>query len=66
MFVDEPYEIEREIVSLSGSRRTESMWVRATLFSSGTTRRVATMLLNLATMKETYASYAKEYAALYG
>ena len=66
VFVDEPYEIERVIVSLSGSRRTESMWVRATLFAVGTTRRVATMLLNLATMKETYAPYAREYAALYG
>ena len=33
VFVDEPYEIEREIVSLSGSRRTESMWMRSTLFA---------------------------------
>jgi hypothetical protein len=66
VFVDEPYEIEREIVALSGSRRTESMWVRATLFQAGTTRRVALMLLNLATMKETYAPYAGEHAALYG
>ncbi|MGO9946581.1 MAG: hypothetical protein ACLPWG_07025 [Steroidobacteraceae bacterium] len=66
VFVDEPYEIEREIVSLSGSRRTESMWMRSTLFGAGTARQVASMLLNLATMKETYAPYAKEYAALYG
>jgi hypothetical protein len=66
VFVDEPYEIEREIVSLSGSRRTESMWVRTTLFQAGTSRRVALMLLNLATMKETYAPYDREYAALYG
>ncbi len=66
VFVDEPYEIEREIVSLSGSRRTESMWMRSTLFAAGTARQVASMLLNLATMKETYAPYAKEYAALYG
>jgi hypothetical protein len=65
VFVDEPYEIEREIVFLSGSRRTESMWVRSTLYSAGADRKVAMMLLNLATMKETYAPYAKEYAALY-
>ncbi len=32
----------------------------------GHDRQVASMLLNLATMKETYAPYAKEYAALYG
>jgi hypothetical protein len=66
VFVDEPYEIEREIVSLSGSRRTESMWMRSTLFAAGTARQVASMLLNLATMKETYAPYAAEHAALYG
>jgi hypothetical protein len=65
VFVGEPYEIEREIVALSGSRRTESMWVRSTLYSPGTDRKVATMLLNLATMKESYAPYAKEHAALY-
>lgn len=66
VFVDEPYEIEREIVFLSGSRRTESMWVRSTLFGAGSNRQVASMLLNLATMKETYAPYASEYAARYG
>jgi hypothetical protein len=66
VFVDEPYDVEREIVSLSGSRRTESMWMRSTLFGAGTARPVASMLLNLATMKETYAPYAKEHAALYG
>jgi hypothetical protein len=66
VFVGEAYEIEREIVFLSGSRRTESMWVRATLYAAGTNRKVAAMLLNLATMKETYARYADEHAALYG
>ncbi len=66
VFVGEPYQIEREIVALSGSRRTESMWVRSTLYADGSERKVAMMLLNLATMKETYAPYAKEHAALYG
>jgi hypothetical protein len=65
VFVDELYEIQREIIFLSGSRRTESMWIRSTLYSAGTDRKVAMMLLNLATMKETYAPYAAEYAALY-
>jgi len=62
----EPYDIERQVVALTGSRRTESMWVRSTLYASGTERKVAAMLLNLATMKETYAPYAQEHAALYG
>jgi len=66
VLVDEPYDIEREVVALTGSRRTESMWVRSTLYASGTERKVAAMLLNLATMKETYVAYAQEYAALYG
>jgi hypothetical protein len=66
VLVGEAYEIEREIVALSGSRRTESMWVRSTLYGAGSERKVATMLLNLATMKETYAPYAQEHAALYG
>ncbi|HEY2676928.1 MAG TPA: hypothetical protein VGI65_08140 [Steroidobacteraceae bacterium] len=66
VFVGEAYEIEREIVALSGSRRTESMWVRSTLYAPGSERKVAQMLLNLATMKETYAPYAQEHAALYG
>ena len=65
ILVGEPYEIERQVVALTGSRRTESVWVRSTLYVSGSERQVATMLLNLATMKETYAPYAKEYAALY-
>jgi hypothetical protein len=66
VLVGEPYEVEREVVALSGSRRTESMWVRSTLYAAGTERKVAQMLLNLATMKETYAPYEKEHAALYG
>ena len=66
VLVGEPYDIERQVVALTGSRRTESMWVRSTLYARGTERKVAAMLLNLATMKETYAAYAKEHAALYG
>ena len=66
VLVDEPYQIERQVVALTGSRRTESVWVRSTLYTDRTGAKVAEMLLNLATMKETYAPYAKEHAALYG
>jgi hypothetical protein len=65
VLVGEAYDIEREVVALTGSRRTESMWVRSTLYARGTEQRIAAMLLNLATMKETYAPYAAEHAALY-
>jgi hypothetical protein len=66
VFVGEDYEIVREVIFMSGSRRTESMWNRSTLFAAGTDRAVASMILNLASMKESYAPYADERAALYG
>ena len=66
LFVGDSYEIEREVVALSGSRRTESMWVKTTAFKAGTNQRVATMLLNGASLKESYARYEEERRALYG
>jgi hypothetical protein len=66
LFVGERYELEREVVARSGSRRTESLWLHTTVFAGQTTRRVATMLLNLAHMKESLVGYAQEHARLYG
>lgn len=66
VYVGEDYEIERKVVFLSGSRRTESVWSRTTIYRPGTTHAVAEVLLNNAAIKETYAPYAEEYAALYG
>ena len=65
LFPGETYTTEREVVALSGSRRTESMWVRTTVFAKDD-RPVATMLLNLASMKDSYANYEREHKALYG
>jgi hypothetical protein len=65
LFVGESYTTEREVIALSGSRRTESMWVRTTVFG-GDGAPVATMLLNLASIKQSYAAYEAEYAQLYG
>ena len=65
LFVGESYTTEREVVALSGSRRTESMWVRTTVFG-GDNAPVATMLLNLASIKQSYAKYEDEYVGLYG
>ena len=64
LFVGESYTCEREVVALSGSRRTESMWVRTTVFGADGAP-TATMLLNGASIKQSYATYEKEYAALY-
>ena len=65
LFVGESYITEREVVALSGSRRTESMWVRTTVFATDD-KPVATMLLNLASIKDSYANYEREHEALYG
>jgi hypothetical protein len=66
LFVGESYELEREVVALSASRRTESLWARTSVFAPPTGRPVATMLLNLASIRESLPGYAREYAALYG
>lgn len=66
LFVGEPYELDREIVFLSGSRRTESMWIRTRVYAPGSDQALATMLLNSACLKDSYANYAAEAAELYG
>ena len=65
LFVGEDYEVEREVVFLSGSRRTESMWMRNDVYPPGGTEVIASMLLNHAILKDSYAPYAQERAALY-
>ena len=64
LFVGETYEVEREAVAISGSRRTESLWVRSRVYRPGSDELLATMLLNSANMKDSYADYAKDLAAL--
>ena len=65
LFVGDSYTTEREVVALSGSRRTESVWMRTTVFAKNETP-VATMLLNMASIKDSYANYQQEHKALYG
>jgi len=54
LFVGEDYEIEREVVALSESKRTESMWVRTSVYRPGSNDVIATMLLNSASLKESF------------
>jgi len=65
LFVDQLYALEREVVAMSGSRRTESLWQRTSVYELNGTVPLATMLLNMATLKESYGLYAEEYAQLY-
>lgn len=64
LFVDHPYRLEREIVALSESARTESVWVRTQIFDGESGSLVAEMVLNSATLKASYARYDEEAAAL--
>ena len=50
---------------MSGSRRTESLWVKTRVYRPGEDRLLATMLLNQALIKDGYHAYASERAQLY-
>ena len=54
LIVDTPYAIHREIVALSESKRTESYWVKTTLSDVDTGDVRAEILLNHATLKDSY------------
>lgn len=64
LFAGEDYEIEREVVAISGSRRTESIWIRTSVYRPGDDRLLATMLLSTASLKDSYANYEKDAAEL--
>jgi hypothetical protein len=64
LFVDRTYELEREIVALSESARTESCWIRTRVIDDETRTPVAEMILNHAVMKASYAAYEREAAEL--
>ena len=60
LFVDQDYELEREIIALSESARTESAWVKTRVYELPTRKLVAEMILNSATMKASYPRYEEE------
>lgn len=60
LFVGQAYDLEREIIALSESARTESCWVRTRVYEAGTRKLAAEMILNSATLKGSYANYEKE------
>lgn len=57
IFVDEPYLLEREVVALSESRRTESAWILTTVSDEATGTRAAEVLLHQGVFKESYPHY---------
>lgn len=64
LFVGQDYELEREIIALSESARTESVWVRTKVYEMSSRTLVAEMILNGATMKASYPNYEAEAEAL--
>ena len=64
LFVGQTYELQREIIALSESARTESAWVRTQVFEAGAQKLVAEMILNGATLKLSYANYEADARAL--
>ena len=60
LFVGEEYLLQREIVGLGESRRTESMWLKTSIRSFKTNELVASTLLNSAVLKDSYANYNEE------
>jgi hypothetical protein len=64
LFVDQDYELERDIIALSESARTESVWIRTRVFEAGSREAVAEMILNGAVMKASYPAYEEEARAL--
>jgi len=64
LFVSHPYELEREIIALSESRRTESNWIKTRVYDGETRDLVAEAILNSATLKDSFARYEEEAKAL--
>lgn len=57
VFVGHDYVLEREVVGLGQSRRTESHWVRTDVTDAETGALVAQVLLHSGVFKESYAGY---------
>jgi hypothetical protein len=63
VFVDEEYELHREIVGLGESRRTESYWTETTVTEQRSGKAAAIVLLHQGVFKESYTGYPRERLA---
>lgn len=60
VLVDQPYAMDREIVGVGQSRRTESYWTRSTLTDVDSGRIAAVVLLHSGVFKESYPGYPRD------
>ena len=63
MFVDQEYVLDRQVVGLGQSRRTESYWTRTRVTDADTGRLAAVVLLHNGVFKESYPGYPAELLA---
>jgi hypothetical protein len=57
VFVDQDYAVERELIGLGQSRRTESYWTRTSLIDTDTGRVAAVVVLHTGVFKDSYPGY---------
>jgi hypothetical protein len=57
VFAEQPYTLTREVLALSQSRRTESMWVRTDLTDADTGALTASVLLHSGVFKASFPDY---------
>ncbi len=60
LFVGKDYLINREVIALSQSQRTESYWTKNRVRDPENGEIVAETILNLALLKESFAEYKNE------
>jgi hypothetical protein len=63
LFVDQDYVLEREVVALGETRRTEGYWVRTWIRDAASNEPLAWVLLHHAIMKDSFPNYAAEASA---
>ena len=64
LMIGKNYLLEREIIALSESRRTESNWTLTRVLCADSKKLKAEVILNSATLKDSYADYNADAAAL--
>ena len=57
LFVGETYQIRREIVALSESKRVETFWTRSRIYDAKGETQLAETLLNHAVLKQSFEGY---------
>ncbi len=64
LMIGKDYLLEREIIALSESRRTESNWILTRVLCANSKTVKAEVILNSATLKDSYANYQADAVAL--